>query len=62
MNLLRPGLAVINPLLNGFVFFPCVVAGEGLHSLKVWVIEDLILPLQDLQGLLSSLVLINIGL
>ena len=58
----RTSLAVVDPLLDGFVFFPGVVASQGLDSWQVGVVEDLVLPLKDLERLLSGLVLVDVGL
>jgi hypothetical protein len=57
----RPCLAVFEPLLNSLVLFPCVVSGERLDARHAWIVEDLILLLEDLQSLLGCLVFLNVS-
>jgi len=62
VGLVGTSLAVVDPLVDGLVFFPSVVASEGLYSWQVGVVEDLILPFKDLKRLLSCLVLVDVCL
>jgi len=49
MCLVRPSLAVVNPLLDGLIFLPSVVTGECFNTGNVWIsVEDLILLLENL--------------
>ena len=58
--MVRPCLAVIDPLFNSLVFFPCVVAREGFHPREVWIsIEDLVLLLKNLKCLLGGFVFVG---
>lgn len=59
MSLIGAGLAVVDPLLDGFIFFPCVVTSEGFHTWEVRVtIEDLVLLLKNLKSLLSGFIFV----
>ena len=63
MRLIWASLAVIYPLFNSFIFFPCVVTGEGFDTWKVRpTVEDLHLLVEDLQGLLGGLVFVSSSL
>lgn len=58
MSLIRPCLAVVNPLLDRFIFLPSVVTGQSFHTGNARVtVKDLILFLQYLKGFLSGLIL-----
>ena len=60
MSLLGPGLAIVNPLFGGFVFFPCIISCECFHTCQVRVtVKDLVFLLQNLEGLLGRFVLIS---
>lgn len=61
MSLLWPGLAIINPLFGGFVFFPCIISCESFHTCEVGVtVKDLIFLLKNLESFLGRFVLISI--
>lgn len=59
MRLVRPCLAVINPLFNRFILLPSVVTGESFDAWHVRVpVKNFIFLLQDFECLLSGLILI----
>jgi hypothetical protein len=60
VRLVWASLAVINPLFNSLVFFPCVVTGECFYTGQVGsTIEDLHLLVENLQGLLGCLIFVG---
>ena len=62
VSLVRSRLAVIDPLFDGLVLFPCVIAGECLHTWDAWItVEDFVLFLKDLECLLGGFVLCGIS-
>ena len=63
MRLIRASLTEVDPLLNGLVFFPSIVACQSFHAWQVRApVEDLILLLEYLQSLFCGLVLVGGGL
>mmetsp|Transcript_20668 Transcript_20668/g.31558 ORF Transcript_20668/g.31558 Transcript_20668/m.31558 type:complete len:224 (+) Transcript_20668:7277-7948(+) len=62
MGLANAGLAVVEPLFDGLVLVPGVVTGEDLDSGHGGLVEDLVLLLEECDGLLGGLVLVDSGL
>ena len=52
-------LAVIKPILDGFILFPSVVTGQSFYWKHAWVIEDFILPFQDGKGFFGGFVFVD---
>lgn len=59
VELTRVLAAVLEPLFDGAVLVPGVVAGQGLDGRHVGVVEDFVLLVQDGESLLGLLVLVE---
>ena len=60
MGLIRAHIAVAEPFFDGSVLIPRVISCQGLLRRSHWVLEDLILAVQDGLGLDRGLVRVGV--